>query len=84
LIWNYLGQTIDDASGEAFDKCAKLMGLPYPGGPYVDKIGGRIGDPERFRFGKPVVSGLDYSFSGLKTSFLYFLKDNLANGPGIC
>jgi N6-L-threonylcarbamoyladenine synthase len=80
LDMEILGQTIDDASGEAFDKCAKLMGLPYPGGPYVDKLAAQ-GNPDRFRFGKPVVSGLDYSFSGLKTSFLYFLKDNLKIDP---
>lgn len=69
-----LGQTIDDAAGEAFDKCAKVMGLPYPGGPYIDKYAGQ-GNPEAFRFAKPHIEGLDYSFSGLKTSFLYTLRD---------
>ena len=66
-----VGQTIDDAAGEAFDKCAKVMGLPYPGGPVVDKLA-KLGDPEKFRFNKPRIDGYDYSFSGLKTSFLYF------------
>ncbi len=75
-----LGQTIDDAAGEAFDKCAKLMGLPYPGGPVVDKYG-RDGNPFRFTFPKPSVGGLNYSFSGLKTSFLYFLRDNQKTDP---
>ena len=80
LDMEVLGQTIDDAAGEAFDKCAKLMGLPYPGGPFVDKYAGE-GNPDRFKFNKPVISGLDYSFSGLKTSFLYFLRDKLAVEP---
>ncbi len=71
-----IGQTIDDAAGEAFDKCAKVMGLPYPGGPHVEKYA-KKGDPLRFKFAKPRIAGLDYSFSGLKTSFLYFLRDNL-------
>jgi N6-L-threonylcarbamoyladenine synthase len=71
-----IGKTIDDAAGEAFDKCAKLMGLPYPGGPHVDRLA-REGDPSRFRFNKPVLDAYDYSFSGLKTSFLYFLRDRL-------
>lgn len=69
-----LGQTIDDAAGEAFDKCAKVMGLPYPGGPYIDQLAAQ-GDDRRFRFAKPHIAGLDYSFSGLKTSFLYTLRD---------
>ena len=69
-----LGQTIDDAAGEAFDKCAKVMGLPYPGGPHIDRLA-QSGDPGRFRFSKPHIPGLDYSFSGLKTSFLYTLRD---------
>ena len=68
-----IGQTIDDAAGEAFDKCAKVMGLPYPGGPYIDKLA-REGDPRRFVFSKPHIQGFDYSFSGLKTSFLYFFE----------
>ncbi|HCO67230.1 MAG TPA: tRNA (adenosine(37)-N6)-threonylcarbamoyltransferase complex transferase subunit TsaD [Dysgonomonas sp.] len=71
-----IGQTIDDAAGEAFDKCAKVMGLGYPGGPIVDKLA-KEGNPERFRFNKPHIKGYDYSFSGLKTSFLYFLRDEL-------
>lgn len=70
-----LGQTIDDAAGEAFDKCAKVMGLPYPGGPHIDRLA-KQGDPKRFKFAKPHMPGLDYSFSGLKTSFLYTLRDN--------
>lgn len=76
LDMEILGKTIDDAAGEAFDKSAKLMGLPYPGGPLVDKLA-REGDPDRFKFSKPEVEKLDYSFSGLKTSFLYFLRDRL-------
>lgn len=76
LDMEVIGQTIDDAAGEAFDKCAKVMGLPYPGGPHVDRLA-KQGDPHRFNFAKPRISGLDYSFSGLKTSFLYFLRDNL-------
>lgn len=75
-----VGQTIDDAAGEAFDKCAKVMGLPYPGGPVVDHLAKR-GNPDAFQFAKPKVGGYDYSFSGLKTSFLYFLRDQLKNTP---
>lgn len=75
-----IGQTIDDAAGEAFDKCAKVMGLPYPGGPVVDKLA-QHGNPKAFTFSKPQVSGFDYSFSGLKTSFLYRLRDELATNP---
>lgn len=75
-----LGQTIDDAAGEAFDKCAKVMGLPYPGGPHIDRLAAE-GDPERFKFAKPHIPGLDYSFSGLKTSFLYTLRDALKEDP---
>jgi len=75
-----IGRTIDDAAGEAFDKCAKLLGLPYPGGPHVDRLA-RDGDPLRFSFSKPRLEGFDYSFSGLKTSFLYFLRDNLKKDP---
>jgi N6-L-threonylcarbamoyladenine synthase len=83
LVHDYLhmeviGHTIDDAAGEAFDKCAKVMGLPYPGGPHVDRLA-KEGNPERFIFAKPRIPGLNYSFSGLKTSFLYFLRDNLKN-----
>ena len=75
-----LGKTIDDAAGEAFDKCAKLMGLPYPGGPYIDRLA-MEGDPNKFKFAKPRIDGLDYSFSGLKTSFLYTLRDKLKEDP---
>lgn len=71
-----IGSTIDDAAGEAFDKAAKIMGLPYPGGPEIDKLA-RIGHPDAFTFPEPNMQGLDYSFSGLKTSFLYFLRDRL-------
>lgn len=80
LEMEIIGQTIDDAAGEAFDKCAKVMGLPYPGGPHIDRLA-REGDPDRFTFAKPSVQGYDYSFSGLKTSFLYFLRDQLALDP---
>lgn len=75
-----LGQTIDDAAGEAFDKCAKVMGLPYPGGPHIDRLSDS-GDQTRFRFSKPHIAGLDYSFSGLKTSFLYTLRDAVREDP---
>ncbi|WP_419033367.1 tRNA (adenosine(37)-N6)-threonylcarbamoyltransferase complex transferase subunit TsaD [Dysgonomonas gadei] len=71
-----IGQTIDDAAGEAFDKCAKVMGLGYPGGPVVDRLA-KEGDANKFKFNKPHISGYDYSFSGLKTSFLYLLRDEL-------
>ena len=71
-----LGQTIDDAAGEAFDKCAKVLGLPYPGGPWVDKLA-KQGNPAGYTLAKPNIPGLDYSFSGLKTSFLYTLRDML-------
>ncbi len=77
---NIIGQTIDDAAGEAFDKCAKVMGLPYPGGPHIDRLA-QEGDPKRFKFAKPNMPGFDYSFSGLKTSFLYTLRDNVKNDP---
>lgn len=75
-----LGQTIDDAAGEAFDKCAKVMGLPYPGGPHIDRLAAQ-GDATRFKFSKPHIQGLDYSFSGLKTSFLYTLRDATKADP---
>ncbi len=75
-----LGQTIDDAAGEAIDKCAKIMGLPYPGGPVIDKLA-RKGNPEAFKFAKPNIKGYDYSFSGLKTSFLYSLNEWKQNEP---
>lgn len=77
LEMEIVGQTIDDAAGEAFDKCAKIMDLPYPGGPLIDKFS-KEGNPNAFKFGKPRIPGLDFSFSGLKTSFLYFLRDKLA------
>lgn len=75
-----LGRTIDDAAGEAFDKCAKVMGLPYPGGPHIDRLSAE-GDATKFKFAKPHVANLDYSFSGLKTSFLYTLRDALKENP---
>lgn len=74
LDMEVIGQTIDDAAGEAFDKCAKVMGLPYPGGPHVDKLA-KEGNPKAFKLSKPQVDGYNYSFSGLKTSFLYLLRD---------
>ena len=76
-----IGTTIDDAAGEAFDKCAKVMGLPYPGGPVIDRLA-KEGNPEAFKFAKPHVEGAyDYSFSGLKTSFLYTLRDAVKEHP---
>ena len=75
-----LGTTIDDAAGEAFDKCAKVMGLPYPGGPHIDRLA-QTGDAKRFKFSKPNIPGYDYSFSGLKTSFLYTLRDAKKENP---
>ncbi|MDR0348527.1 MAG: tRNA (adenosine(37)-N6)-threonylcarbamoyltransferase complex transferase subunit TsaD [Tannerella sp.] len=75
-----IGRTIDDAAGEAFDKCAKVMGLGYPGGPVVNRLANE-GNPKAFTFSKPHVSGYDYSFSGLKTSFLYTLRDALKVAP---
>lgn len=75
-----LGQTIDDAAGEAIDKCSKVMGLGYPGGPIIDKLA-RQGNPKAFVFNKPQIPGLDYSFSGLKTSFLYSLREWLKDDP---
>ncbi len=85
LVKNYaemevVGQTIDDAAGEAFDKCAKVMGLPYPGGPLIDKLA-KEGDENAFQFAKPRIKNYDYSFSGLKTSFLYFLRDQIKFNP---
>ena len=76
LDMEVIGQTIDDAAGEAFDKSAKILGLPYPGGPLIDK-NAALGNPQAFTFAKPRIDGFDYSFSGLKTSFLYFLRDQL-------
>ena len=75
-----VGQTIDDAAGEAFDKCAKIMDLPYPGGPWIDRLA-KEGNAEAFQFAKPNIPGYNYSFSGLKTSFLYFLRDQLKENP---
>lgn len=80
LEMEIVGSTIDDAAGEAFDKCAKVMSLPYPGGPVIDKLA-QEGDAKRFKFAKPSVPELDYSFSGLKTSFLYFLRDRMGENP---
>jgi N6-L-threonylcarbamoyladenine synthase len=76
LEMEVIGNTIDDAAGEAFDKCGKVMGFSYPAGPLIDKLAGE-GNKVAFSFAKPVVKGLDFSFSGLKTSFLYFLRDRL-------
>ena len=78
--YEILGQTIDDAVGEAFDKCSKMMGLGYPGGPIIDRLA-KLGNPERFKFAKPHIPGLDYSFSGVKTSLLYFVRDEIAKDP---
>lgn len=75
-----IGQTIDDAAGEAIDKCSKVMGLGYPGGPIIDKMA-RQGNPKAFEFNKPHIAGFDYSFSGLKTSFLYSLRDWMKDDP---
>ena len=75
-----IGQTIDDAAGEAFDKCAKVMGLPYPGGPHIDRLA-KTGNPLAFTFNKPQIQNYNYSFSGLKTSFLYLLRDKVKENP---
>jgi N6-L-threonylcarbamoyladenine synthase len=75
-----LGQTIDDAAGEAIDKCSKVMGLGYPGGPIIDRLA-RQGNPKAYQFAEPHIPGLDYSFSGLKTSFLYHLRDWVKDDP---
>ena len=80
LDFEIIGKTIDDAAGEAFDKCAKVMGLPYPGGPVIDKLS-KLGDENRFKYAKPSIPGFDYSFSGLKTSFLYTVRDEVAKNP---
>ena len=76
-----LGQTIDDAAGEAFDKCAKVLGLPYPGGPWIDRLS-KQGDSTKYPLAKPNLTGYDYSFSGLKTSFLYTIRD-MMKGKGV-
>ena len=75
-----IGETLDDAAGEAFDKSAKLLGLPYPGGPLIDRHA-KNGDPRRFSFAEPQIEGLDFSFSGLKTSILYFLQKEQKKDP---
>ncbi len=76
-----VGETTDDAAGEAFDKSAKMLGLPYPGGPLIDQYA-VSGDPSRFKFPEPKVAGLNFSFSGLKTAILYFLQEQQTNDPG--
>jgi N6-L-threonylcarbamoyladenine synthase len=80
LQLDVIGETLDDAAGEAFDKSAKLLGLPYPGGPLIDKYA-REGNPARFSFPEPQIPGLNFSFSGLKTAILYFLQDQTAKDP---
>jgi N6-L-threonylcarbamoyladenine synthase len=80
LDMEVIGQTIDDAAGEAFDKCAKVIGLPYPGGPHVDRLA-QQGNADSIVLSKPKIPALNYSFSGLKTSFLYHLRDELKNNP---
>ena len=75
-----IGQTLDDAAGEAMDKTSKILGLPYPGGPLIDK-NARLGNPNAYKFPEPQIPGLDFSFSGLKTSILYFIRDNVASNP---
>lgn len=80
LEFELLGETIDDAAGEAFDKSAKILGLPYPGGPLIDKFA-KEGNPKAFTFGKPKVGGLNFSFSGLKTSILYFIQKQEKKNP---
>ncbi len=80
LEFEIIGSTIDDAAGEAFDKCAKVMGLPYPGGPVIDALAAE-GNPKAFKFARPNAGDLNYSFSGLKTSFLYTLRDALERNP---
>jgi N6-L-threonylcarbamoyladenine synthase len=81
LRMEVIGETMDDAAGEAFDKSAKLLGLPYPGGPLIDKYAA-TGDANRFPFPEPQIAGLNFSFSGLKTAILYFLQDQTAKDPG--
>ncbi|WP_317896577.1 tRNA (adenosine(37)-N6)-threonylcarbamoyltransferase complex transferase subunit TsaD [Aurantibacillus circumpalustris] len=80
LSFKVLGETIDDAVGEAFDKAAKILGLPYPGGPLIDKLA-KEGDKTKFSFAQTKVPGYDYSFSGIKTSFLYFIQNNTQKNP---
>ncbi len=80
LDMHIIGETLDDAAGEAFDKGAKIMGLPYPGGPLIDKLA-KLGNPKAFKFPQASVDGLNFSFSGLKTSLLYFIRDHVKNDP---
>jgi N6-L-threonylcarbamoyladenine synthase len=80
LTMEVIGQTQDDAVGEAFDKAAKIMGLPYPGGPLIDKYA-QLGNPKAYKFSETVMPGLDFSFSGIKTAFLYFLRDEKVKNP---
>lgn len=80
LDMEIIGHTIDDAAGEAFDKAAKIMGLPYPGGPEIDRLA-KLGDPKAFQFPLPDISDFNFSFSGLKTSLMYFLRDHLKENP---
>ena len=80
LDMELIGETLDDAAGEAFDKSAKLLGLPYPGGPMIDKLA-QLGNPDRFKFAEPQIKGYDYSFSGLKTSILYFIQAQTRINP---
>ncbi len=80
LQMEVVGETLDDAAGEAFDKSAKLLGLPYPGGPLIDKYA-KLGDPTRFTFAEPQIAALDFSFSGIKTSILYFLQKEVKKNP---
>lgn len=80
LDMQVIGETLDDAAGEAFDKSAKILGLPYPGGPLIDKFA-RDGNPDRYKFPEPQIAGLDFSFSGLKTSILYFLQQEQHRNP---
>jgi N6-L-threonylcarbamoyladenine synthase len=80
LEYEILGQTIDDAVGEAFDKCSKMLGLGYPGGPVIDRLA-KLGNPDRLHFAKPNIPGMDYSFSGIKPSLLYFVRDEMAKDP---
>jgi N6-L-threonylcarbamoyladenine synthase len=75
-----VGETLDDAAGEAFDKTAKILNLPYPGGPLIDKYA-KLGNAERFKFPEPQIANLNFSFSGLKTAILYFVRDNVAKNP---
>jgi N6-L-threonylcarbamoyladenine synthase len=75
-----IGQTLDDAAGEAMDKTSKILGLPYPGGPLIDKYA-RTGNADAYKFPEPQIPGFDFSFSGLKTSILYFIRDNVARDP---